>query len=70
MEAITGFETREKLPAKVLQMYRAVLELMEEGADVTTLRVSTITERAGIGKGTAYEYFTSRGLLPFLRGWE
>ena len=60
MEAITGFETREKLPAKVLQMYRAVLELMEEGADVTTLRVSTITERAGIGKGTAYEYFTSR----------
>lgn len=60
MEAITGFETREKLPTKVLQIYRAVLELMEEGADVTTLRVSTITERAGIGKGTAYEYFTSR----------
>lgn len=45
---------------KVLAMYRAVRELMEEGRDIHELKVSDITERAGIGKGTAYEYFRSK----------
>ncbi len=60
MGRITGLERIEDVPQKVLQMYQAVLELIEEGAAVTGLRVSTITDRAGIGKGTAYEYFDTK----------
>lgn len=60
MSRITGCEERHQIPPKVMLMYTAVLQLMEEGADVTNIRVSSITERAGIGKGTAYEYFDSK----------
>lgn len=45
---------------KVIAMYRAVAELFAEGADLNSLTVSEITSRAGIGKGTAYEYFSSK----------
>lgn len=45
---------------KILAMYQAVSELMEEGQDVHKLKVSDITSRAGIGKGTAYEYFRTK----------
>lgn len=45
---------------KVLALYRGVLELLDEGADVNTIKVSDITAKAGIGKGTAYDYFKSR----------
>ncbi|MBO5070424.1 MAG: TetR/AcrR family transcriptional regulator [Roseburia sp.] len=48
------------VPPKVLQMYRAVKDMIEEGWDVNTMKVSDITARAGIGKGTAYEYFSSK----------
>ena len=41
-------------------IYKAVLELFEEGADLNSLTVSEITKRAGIGKGTAYEYFSDK----------
>ena len=41
-------------------MYGAVMELINEGADVNAIKVSDITGRAGIGKGTAYEYFSSK----------
>ena len=47
-------------PEKVLAMYQAVVELVREGADVNSMKVSDITARAGIGKGTAYEYFSSK----------
>lgn len=47
-------------PAKVLAMYQAVIELINDGCDVNTLKVADITRRAGIGKGTAYEYFSSK----------
>lgn len=47
-------------PAKVLAMYQAVIELINEGCDINTLKVADITGRAGIGKGTAYEYFSSK----------
>lgn len=57
---ITGLENAAQVPSKVRQMYRAVIELIEEGTDVGGIRVSTITARAGIGKGTAYEYFDSK----------
>lgn len=50
----------EELPPKVKQIYEAVLSFLEEGADVNVLKVSDITVRAGIGKGTAYEYFDNK----------
>lgn len=45
---------------KVLLMYRAVSELLREKKDVSSVKVSDITTKAGIGKGTAYEYFSSK----------
>lgn len=50
----------EETRPKVLALYRGVLELLDEGANVNEIKVSDITNRAGIGKGTAYEYFKSR----------
>lgn len=50
---------KEYLP-KEKAIYQAVLELFEEGADLNSLTVSEITKRAGIGKGTAYEYFSDK----------
>lgn len=49
-----------EIPKKVLLIYQAVPQMLKEGADINTLKVSDITERAGIGKGTAYEYFSSK----------
>lgn len=49
----------EYLP-KERAIYQAVLELFEEGADINNLTVAEITGRAGIGKGTAYEYFSGK----------
>ena len=60
MSRITGWEEMHHIPPKVLLMYTAVLQLLEEGADVASIRVSTITQKAGIGKGTAYEYFDTK----------
>lgn len=60
MKKITGFEPKEEIPEKVLQIYRGVMELVLEGVDVRTLKVSDITQKAGIGKGTAYDYFDTR----------
>lgn len=60
MGKISGMEDVRQLPPKVLQMYHAVIQLLEEGMEAGDIRVSTITERAGIGKGTAYEYFDSK----------
>lgn len=50
---------KEYLP-KEKAIYQAVLELFEEGADINNLTVAEITGRAGIGKGTAYEYFSGK----------
>lgn len=50
---------KEYLP-KERAIYQAVLALFEEGADVNNLTVSEITRRAGIGKGTAYDYFSGK----------
>ena len=47
-------------PPKVLKMFQACSELMEEGVDVHDIKVVDITSRAGIGKGTAYEYFKNK----------
>ncbi len=45
---------------KVQKMYEAISDLVQEKRDIATLKVSDITSRAGIGKGTAYEYFSSK----------
>lgn len=50
----------EKLLPKVKALYEAVLELIGEDADIRNVKVSDITGRAGIGKGTAYEYFNNK----------
>lgn len=52
-------EERE-IPDKVQQLFQAVIMLLYEGIDVNTLKISDITDKAGIGKGTAYEYFESK----------
>lgn len=52
-------ELTEKSP-KVKKMFEAVISLIAEGADINTIKVSDITNRAGIGKGTAYEYFKTK----------
>ena len=57
---MTGLEEFHEIPPKVLQMYDAVIWLIEEGEDASSIRVSTITDRAGIGKGTAYDYFDTK----------
>lgn len=60
MAKMTGMEEISQIPSKVLLMYQAVNQLLEEGEEPGKIRVSTITDRAGIGKGTAYEYFDSK----------
>ncbi len=60
MGKITGMEPVSEIPPKVLLMFEAVKQLIGEGVDVNSIRVSSVTERAGIGKGTAYEYFDSK----------
>ncbi len=53
-------ELSQSAARKVEKLYQAVTELLEEGADITAIKVSDITNRAGIGKGTAYEYFDNK----------
>ncbi len=48
------------IPEKKQAVYDAVCAFIEEGRDTSALTVSEITKRAGIGKGTAYEYFDSK----------
>ena len=52
-------EDKKELQNKVILMYEAVISLIEEGKDINSIKVVDITSRAGIGKGTAYEYFKS-----------
>jgi len=59
MSKVKGSAGAECQP-KVKAIYRAVFELFEEGADLNSLTVSEITKKAGIGKGTAYEYFSDK----------
>lgn len=49
-----------QLPEKVLSIFEAVSDLLEQDIDLSSLTVAVITEKAGIGKGTAYDYFDSK----------
>lgn len=50
----------EGIAEKEMLMYKAVIEMVQENYDINSIKVSDITSRAGIGKGTAYEYFSSK----------
>lgn len=50
----------EKLSPKVKALYDAVIELIAADIDIKEMTVSDITGKAGIGKGTAYEYFSNK----------
>ena len=50
----------EKKNDKITAIYKAVQELLETGVDVRTMRVADVAVKAGIGKGTTYEYFSSK----------
>ena len=52
-------KSREFSP-KEKAIYQAVIDLFREGADLNNLTVSEITGKAGIGKGTAYAYFSDK----------
>ncbi len=41
-------------------MFQAVVDIIKERKNIAVVKVSDITTRAGVGKGTAYEYFTSK----------
>ena len=47
-------------PLKVILIYQAVIDMINEGADINHIKVADLTKRAGIGKGTAYEYFSTK----------
>ena len=59
-------ETLLHPPEKVKRMFEAVSRLVVEKADLSAITEQMITERAGIGKGTAYSYFSSREELIVL----
>lgn len=50
----------EDIAEKEMLMYQAVIDMVQENYDINSIKVSDITGRAGIGKGTAYEYFSSK----------
>lgn len=50
---------------KVLAMYQAVCDLIDSGIELEKVKVADVTQKAGIGKGTAYEYFRSKDELLF-----
>lgn len=45
---------------KEVAVYEAVLALLRRGSNLSTLTVSQIAAAAGMGKGTLYEYFSSK----------
>lgn len=50
----------KKCSPKEQAIYDAIFALFWEGTDLNNLTVSEITRKAGIGKGTAYEYFSDK----------
>lgn len=47
-------------PEKVIMIFNGITKLMSEGNKLYAIKVSDIAKAAGIGKGTIYEYFTSK----------
>ncbi len=59
-ELMEFVEKLSNLPDKETKVYLAVGQFIGEGRDISTLTISEISSRAGIGKGTTYEYFKSK----------
>ena len=51
---------RDKKTDKVIAIYHAVEDFIAEGSELSSMRVGDIAAKAGIGKGTTYEYFASK----------
>ena len=49
-----------KLSEKDIQFYHAVFKLAENGRELSSLKVQEIADEADMGKGTLYEYFSSK----------
>lgn len=49
-----------KREQKEVQIYQSVLRLWQQGAELHRITVQQIADEAQMGKGTVYEYFTSR----------
>lgn len=49
-----------KYTAKEIAIFAAVADLLSQGHNPHELKVAQIAQAAGIGKGTAYEYFSSK----------
>ncbi len=49
-----------KYTQKQILIFEGVMTLLRDGRKVHELKVADITEAAGIGKSTAYEYFSSK----------
>lgn len=54
------FTMFEGIAEKEMLMYKAVIEMVQEDYNINSIKVGEITQRAGIGKGTAYEYFSCK----------
>ncbi len=50
----------EKYTEKQIHIFEAVMTLLREGRQIHELKVADITGSAGMGKSTAYEYFSSK----------
>lgn len=48
---------------KEVAVFQAVLALAGQGVDLTAVRMQQIADAAGMGKGTLYEYFSSKEQL-------
>ncbi|MCH1984293.1 TetR/AcrR family transcriptional regulator [Ruminococcus sp. OA3] len=48
------------LPPKKQAVFKAVIAFLDKGLAPDSLKVSEIAAEAGIGKGTVYEYFSSK----------
>lgn len=60
MEIEIKVENIKNPPEKVRLMYEAVSQLLKGDRELSSIKVQDITQKAGIGKGTAYEYFSSK----------
>lgn len=50
----------EKYSPKQIQIFEGVMILLREGRQIHELKVADIAESCGMGKSTAYEYFSSK----------
>ena len=50
----------EKYTQKQIVIFEGVMTLLREGKQIHDLKVADIAESAGMGKSTAYEYFSSK----------